>query len=259
MPVNNRLYFLLLSLLMLTACSDPSSLNFIQKEVNPGALTLCEQSRCPEISVFYVEANPADPKAAIINPQIEKQLGEIISSTVMPGDSLIAGVQPAVDAFVKSFQDYYGDFPEDALTYELELEHRVSFQNEDLISLSTVYYTYTGGAHGYGSEAYLNLNPETGVVYTLDELIDDVAEFTTFAERSFRTQNGIALDANISSGQFLFDEDTFFLPDTYGFTENGMVFYYPTYSIGSYADGPATLTFSWKQIGPWLNIPMPAL
>ncbi|WP_435577466.1 PdaC/SigV domain-containing protein [Gilvibacter sp.] len=254
-----RLSFVLLALLILTGCSDQSNLNFVQKEVSPGALSLCNQSKCPEISVFYVEADPTDPRSAVINAQIEQELGEIISSAVMPGDSLIAEVQPALDAFVKSFQDYYGDFPEDALTYELELEHRVSFQNEDLISLSTVYYTYTGGAHGYGSESYLNLNPETGIAYSLPELIDDVDEFTAFAERQFRTQNGIALDANISSGQFLFDEDTFFLSETYGFNESGMVFYYPTYSIGSYADGPATLAFSWKQIGPWLNIPVPAL
>ena len=221
-------------------------------------LQLCEQSKCPEVSVHYIQAKADEPNAAQINELIQSQVGYMISGAVLPEGASILEIEPAVKAFVKNFQDYYGDFPEDALTYELEIENRLSYSNEDLISIQTTYYAYTGGAHGYGTMEYLIIDPEKGTLITLEDLIEDVDGFKAFAEEKFKADNGIDANADVSDGIYYFEDDVFYLPAVYGFTEDGMEFYFTTYEIGSYADGPVTLAFSWEEIEPWLSIPVPA-
>lgn len=257
--MKSHLIIALLSTVFLLSCDEQQSLEFEQKTVSIQDLSLCDQSRCPDVIISYLQVVEDDSRAAAINGLIQNDLGEMISSAVMPGDSLLTEVEPAVKAFVKSFQDYYGDFPDDALTYELEVDSEVSFQSESVVSLMTSFYAYTGGAHGYEMIDYLNLDAENGSVLTLDKLIEDQDEFKAFAELKFKEQMDMAPEDDINSGRFYFEDDGFYIPEIFGFTEEGMELYYATYEIGSYADGPVSIEFSWEEMEPWLSIPLPAL
>src|SRR5690606_30116260 len=122
-----------------------------------------------------------------------------------------------------------------------------------LISLEMAQYLYTGGAHGYGSTSFMNIDPKTGEELSLEKLIQDTSKFTSFAEDEFRKQQNIKKNQSINDLGFWFEGDTFYLPETVGFTDDSMIFIYNQYDIASYADGPIELKISLSQAKPFLN------
>ncbi|MEP2936380.1 MAG: DUF3298 domain-containing protein [Gilvibacter sp.] len=247
-----RYFVLCITSLFLFNCASEPTLEFARQTIASNDITACNNKKCPEITVDFEALNPTHPLADAINKENEKFVAAIISSAVMP-DEYAVTVNEAVDSFVINFQDYMGDFPQAVEMYELDIQNFVAFSDDQYISFETDFYTYTGGAHGYSGQEYLVLDAQTGAQLLLDEIVKDEAAFTKFAEMEFRKQNEIPISENINSTGFWFDEDEFYLSETYGFSQDGFEVIYQVYDISSYADGPVTLSFTWDQIKPYLK------
>ena len=78
--------------------------------------------------------------------------------------------------------------------------------------------------------------------------------FTAFAEKKFRSEQNIAKDQSINENGFWFENDTFYLPESVGFTQDSLIFVYNQYDIASYADGPIELKIAMKEAEPFLSI-----
>jgi hypothetical protein len=112
---------------------------------------------------------------------------------------------------------------------ELSIKANPAYQNKNVVSLVYTYYQYSGGAHGnYGTTAF-NYKPN-GTPVTLENLSSNIDELTAIAEQTFRKQNG-------ELKEYWFDDEKFYLPDVFYFTENAIVFYYGLYEIAPYAAG----------------------
>lgn len=247
-----RYIVLLLTSLFLFSCANEAPLTFEQQTLSTNQITACNNKKCPEITVDFDQLIMEHPLAQTINKENQKFVAAIISSAVMP-DAYAVTVQEAVDSFVTNFQHYMGDFPDAVEMYELELENYLGYSDENYLSLITDYYVYTGGAHGYSGQEFLVLDAQTGNQLLLDDIVKDEEAFTQFAEMQFRKQNDIAISEPINSTGFWFDEDAFYLSETYGFTQDGFEIIYQVYDITSYAEGPVTLSFTWDQIKPYLK------
>jgi hypothetical protein len=116
---------------------------------------------------------------------------------------------------------------------ELSIESS-SYQNSNIVSLVHRFYQYSGGAHGnYGCTAF-NYNKKDGTSIAVENLSTNIDGLTAIAEKAFVEQNGKLTD-------FQFENNRFYLPDVFYFTENGIVFYYNIYEIAPYATGAVIL------------------
>jgi hypothetical protein len=247
-----RYTVLFLISLFLFSCASEPPLEFTQQTLVTSQIAACNNKKCPEITVDFDQLNPSHPLAGVVNKENEKYIAAIISSAVMP-DEYALTVNDAVNGFVANFQDYMGDFAQAVELYELDIQNFMAYADDQFISLQTDYYLYTGGAHGFGGQEFLVLDSQTGAQLLLDEIVKDEVAFTQFAQAQFKSQQNIPENASINSTGFWFEDEQFYLSETYGFTQEGFVVVYQTYDISSYVEGPVTLSFSWDDIKPYLK------
>ena len=247
-----RYTVLFLTSLFVFSCESEPPLEFTQQTLVTAQIDACNNKKCPEITVDFDQLNQAHPLAAIVNKENEKFIAAIISSAVMP-DKYALTVNEAVNGFVANFQDYMGDFPTAVELYELDIQNFMAYSDDQFMSFKTDYYLYTGGAHGFGGQEYLVLDSQTGTQLLLDEIVKDEAAFTQFAEAQFKSQQNIPESDAINSTGFWFEDEQFYLSESYGFTQEGFEVIYQAYDISSYAQGPITLSFNWDQIKPYLK------
>ena len=52
----------------------------------------------------------------------------------------------------------------------------------------------------------------------------------------------------------MFEDELFKLPETMGFTKNGLQLIYNRYEVASYSDGPVVLTLPYDEVDTYLAI-----
>ncbi len=212
----------------------------------------CSEDKTPEITINYLQTDGAKEVADKINRKIK----EFVIGSLMFEEGTVENVESIEDAASNFARIYFEDkerFPDMAGEYAADISVSELFNSPTLISLEMAQYLYTGGAHGYGSTSFMNIDPKTGEELSLEKLIQDTSKFTSFAEDEFRKQQNIKKNQSINDLGFWFEGDTFYLPETVGFTDDSMIFIYNQYDIASYADGPIELKISLSQAKPFLN------
>ncbi|NNE76731.1 MAG: DUF3298 domain-containing protein, partial [Pricia sp.] len=104
----------------------------------------------------------------------------------------------------------------------------------------------------YSSKRFLNFDKRKGRELENWQLFRNREDFQLFAERKFRNQEDIPLQGPINSTGFMFEKDSFYLPENIGFTKEGVKLLYNPYEVASYADGPIILTLPFKEVAPFL-------
>ena len=162
-------------------------------------------------------------------------------------------ISEAANLFIKRSEDDKSQFPE-MNSYVAELSISNSYTSSDILSVKTEFYNYIGGAHGNRITTFLNFDPVTGNLLLNNAIVKDRKIFTKFVEDIFRTKNKIPQNDAINSTGFWFDNDTFNLPESIGFSKEGMVIFYNSYVINSYSEGPIEFTIPWEKAGPYLKL-----
>lgn len=210
------------------------------------------QDNCPHINVKIPFASNAPVVADSINKKIYMELKKIISFEEKQSAS--SDYNKLLEEFINSYEKLQKQYPKDTFGWEGEIEGKVTHSSVDLLNIQIKYYTYTGGAHGYQGLRSLIFDPTTGKIIPNNELFIDTNKFKDFAEKKFRLKYKIPENASINEGGFLFDNEAFQLPQNIFYTDNGLILYYNTYEIASYADGPKELQFSYDELKPYLLI-----
>ena len=230
------------SLLFLIGCSLLSCTNKPLKVVSTSFfeenISSCKTVSCPEITINYITVEGDVESASLINTEIQ----DFIISSLYIGDeeqpSPASSIIDAATGFIETYRLENAEFPDMAAEYFVEVTVTESFNTADLLSLELRNYLYTGGAHGYGSVIFKNYDPQTGLEWKLQDLIQDEAEFYAMAEHKFRKAHDIRSGEPINSTGFWFENDEFSLPETIGFTKKNLILHYNQYEIASYASGP---------------------
>lgn len=115
------------------------------------------------------------------------------------------------------------------------------YQTGKIISIAYNFYHYSGGAHGYYGITAFNYDMQTTSRITPDNLSANIDELTAIAEKAFIRQHGDISDFN-------FDNNKFYLPKIFYFTEKGIVFYYSIYEIAPFAAGAITVELGYNEI-----------
>ncbi|RAV29506.1 DUF3298 and DUF4163 domain-containing protein [Sinomicrobium soli] len=241
--------------LLITGCEKTEELSYSTHKIATDTGN-CENDQCAKVKVNFPVATSSTDIAEKINAIIEDK---IISTFIIDPDSKKEKtVEDAVENFKNEYLRDKEMQPDFAFGYEAEIQGEVLYRGTKLHSLAFSSFMYTGGAHGYSSLTYINIDPASGKTYDNDELFTDKEAFLKVAEQKFRKQEKIPEGSNINSTGFWFENDTYQLPENIGFTKDNIILHYNAYDISSYAEGGKTVEIPIGEIKQYLAILSPA-
>lgn len=214
-------------------------------------LTLVETpcADCPKISITVLRAVEHTRTASAINTALQE---EIISLLLFDDDLKVANLDDALISFKNGYSELKDRYPEETTPWEVKIDGKVVYEDKKVLTLELNSYVFTGGAHGYSGKRFLNFDKKRGVELENWQLFRNRKDFQIYAETKFREQEAIPKEASINYTGFMFEKDSFYLPENIGFTEEGVKLLYNPYEVASYADGPIVLTLPFKEVKPYL-------
>ena len=226
-------------------------LAFETKEYKATSSLPCKK-HCPKVEISVPEATGPQPAADSINKKIFETAREIIFFGEKPYDA--NNYDDLMASFIQSYEDLKKEFPKETLGWEGSIEATVSHRTDSLLNVKLHHFTYTGGAHGYDGLRSLLFDPKTGHAFAYRDIFNDLKGFTDYAEKQFRKKFGINPMNPINSTGLMFENETFALPNAIFFEDDGLLLYYNTYEISSYAEGPKELKLPYSEVNQYLKV-----
>ncbi|CAM3943860.1 DUF3298 and DUF4163 domain-containing protein [Flavobacterium weaverense] len=244
-------YFIIYTLLLFSVAQCSNELVFEEQSFQKKTTLPCTGD-CPSISVKIPVANAVPVVADSINKKVFSVLKEIIYFGEKPYTS--KDYNGLLTSFINSYEKLQKEFPKDKFGWEADIKGSVKYQSENILNIEINHYTYTGGAHGYQGLRSLLFDPNTGKSIINDELFIDKASFKALAEKKFRAKYKIPASKSINSTGLMFEKEMFQLPQNIFFTDKGLLLYYNSYEVASYADGAKELLLSYTEVNDYLAV-----
>lgn len=214
-----------------------------EKDCNP------EEENCAFISMNIPWAESTGKRNKEINRQIEQH---VITLVDFQEENHFNSLKSLSQNFIDQYEASAEEFPEYNIPWEASVQGRILHRSPEVISMEFLLNLFTGGAHGYTSVSYLNLNPETGEKYSHEELFEE--DFKDYAEDLFRKKNDIPDDEPINSTGYFFDNDSFQLPQNIGIHKNKIILRYNAYEVASYSEGGIRIEIPREEANQFLKI-----
>lgn len=237
-------------LILLAACGqlkENPQVNFVMREFARESSPGCETDSivCARFRLSY-------PVFSGVDSAVQKSLEERIAFWLGGGSGADPRAIPQLaDDFIRDFQQFLSESPDYGLGWYFDGVVEPLITSDTLISLQVNSESFTGGAHGSYSTNFVNVDPATGTAYLLDALLkagyED--ELNKLAAEDLSSQR-IDTDSTGTSDQF---PANFKLNDNYGFRKEGIVFFFNTYEIGSYAEGPTEILIPYEKLRDWMR------
>jgi hypothetical protein len=244
----NRLYQILknyiVSVLILSlffTCGEEIYVDFLEEQITT--------SEAAEISINFPKAKGNAVVSEAINNTIKNH---IVNQTNLSEDSLTnISIADAVDRFNTEFKNFKTNFPDSAQKWEAFIDGEVTYRSADVICIAINSYLDTGGAHGNTNVKFFNFNPQTGELYSKQELIDNFEGLSVLIENK--------LHENLKSNSGDVTEDFFFgknfqLPESIGYSDEGLIILYNPYEIASYSQGIIEFTIPYNEVDAFMSI-----
>jgi len=234
----------ILLFLVLVGCQKEKQLTFEYLNLDE---TRC--SECPEVAIRIPSALENSKAANTIDTALKEEIIEILN---YDDETEAASIKEAVKSFSDGYWELKKLYPEEATAWEAKIEGRITYEDPTLLTIELNTYLFTGGAHGYSSRRFLNFDKRKAKELENWQLFKNREDFEEFAEQKFRNQEAIPTEEPINSTGFMFERDSFYLPENIGFTKEGVKLLYNPYEVASYADGPIVLTLTFSDVKPFL-------
>jgi hypothetical protein len=242
-------HFILFSLVLFSMARCSNELTFEDQSFQKKTSLPCEKN-CPAISVRI----PVAKNVPIVADSINKKVFSVLKGIVYFGEKPYTSTNynGLLASFIGSYEKLQKDFPKDTFGWEAKIEGRVKYQSDSILNIEINHYTYTGGAHGYQGLRSLIFDPNTGKSIPNDQLFKNKNAFTTFAEKKFRAKYKIPENQSINATGLMFEDEKFNLPQNIFYTDKGLLLYYNSYEVASYADGTKELLLPYTEINDYL-------
>lgn len=234
----------LLVFILFFACQNEAKLTFESYAIENESC-----ADCPKVSIEIPKALGLSKISKTINTALEEELISLLS---YDEELNIDSVEDALISFKSEYlklQELYDDEP---TGWEAKIKGDISYEDANVITIVLDYYIFTGGAHGYSSKRFLNFDKKKGIELENEALFKNVEDFKAFAEEKFRISQSIPGDKSINHTGFMFEQDSFYLPENIGFTKDGIKLLYNPYEVASYADGTIELILPHADIEKYL-------
>ena len=157
--------------------------------------------------------------------------------------------QDITNSFIKGYDDFVKSNPNTPQSWFLMIKINVIKQNSSYIALKYIHSDYAGGAHGNTMISFLNYNPKTNTIITLDSLIQKgkMEELIRTAEGIFRKNEKLSTNEPLAD-KYFFDKGKFALAQSFYIGDKGLVFLYNPYEIKAYAEGYTELIVPFSSL-----------
>ncbi len=237
-------FYALLTFLFFLGCQKKDKHNFEKQIIENENCT-----NCPKISIEIPKALDQTMLSKAINTALEEELIAILS---FDSEEEINTIEKALKSFNDGYfqlQEIYEDEP---TNWEANIKGLVSFEDSQFITITLNSYLFTGGAHGYSSMRFLNFDKLSGNEIDNEALFENSLEFSDYVESLFRKAEKIPKEKSINHTGFMFERDSFYLPENIGFTKSGLKLLYNPYEVASFSDGIIEIEISHKEIKKYL-------
>ncbi|QED38550.1 DUF3298 and DUF4163 domain-containing protein [Antarcticibacterium arcticum] len=191
-----------------------------------------DEENCAYISLNIPWVAGTGARNKSINRNIEQHVINILD---YQEENNFSSLESLSQTFIDNYETSAMEFPEYNIPWEASVEGRVLTNTPEIISLEFNLAIFTGGAHGFSSRSYINLNPQTGEILKNEDLF--TADFKEYAEGVFRVKKEIPEGESINSTGYFFENDSFYLPQNIGFLKNKIILRYNAYEVASYSEG----------------------
>ncbi|NHF58819.1 DUF3298 and DUF4163 domain-containing protein [Flavobacteriaceae bacterium TP-CH-4] len=230
--------------LLLIGCKKTEKLTFEPLMVNEN-----ECAECTKVSIVVPKPLDRTRLANTINATLEE---EIIALLSFDDEVEVTSMDEAIQSFSQGYQKMRDLFEDETTPWEAKIEGTITYEDTEHLTIEMNSYIFTGGAHGYSINQFLNFDKQKGRELENWELFKNQQDFEEFAETKFREQEAIPENASINHTGLMFERDSFYLPDNIGFTEQGIKLLYNPYEVASYSDGAISLVLPFEEVKPYL-------
>ena len=202
-----------------------------------------ELSDNAEIAINYPKLKSSKSNMIQINETLERYMASQLNldeSTDDPATLLLAAAK-----FDNEYKVFKESFPDSAQQWEAFIDAEVTHQSSELICIAVNTYLDTGGAHGNSHIHFLNFEPESGRLYSKEELITAAQEFIPVIKEYLRKE--ITKNSE-DDPEDLFFGDEFQLPESIGFNEDGVIILYHPYELATYTQTIIEFTIPYEEL-----------
>ncbi|MFN4079323.1 MAG: RsiV family protein [Saprospiraceae bacterium] len=171
--------------------------------------------------------------------------------TIGESADAVREIEPAAALFLSAHDEFLREREEGVMgNWAVDAGYNILLNDGAHLSAQINAYTYAGGAHGLGGAQIASFDTRTGKQLDWEDLVADQSALRNLAEKAFRKER-----ADAFAEGFDFDETFVFdLPQNFGLTEQGILFYYNPYEIGPYAMGATEFVIPFEELGDLAKI-----
>lgn len=217
-------------------------IKFLQQKDNP-----CPNNQCTTVKVGYPKFSEESNASKSLNDAIEKKAAELLSDYITEADPK-TDISKLMNKFIENYNMFKATFPEAKTNWYVNINAKPTLRSKDFVSLRFEIDSYTGGAHNVLETLFVNFNSRGKELEKLSHFFRDKQSIRKIAEAEFRKSQGLKENQSLSEAGFVFENDKFQLSDNFGFNNNQLVFYYNSYEIATYSDGPTEIVIPLKSL-----------
>ncbi len=210
---------------------------------------IIETSDITEIAINYPKANGSEEITNRINKTLERHIIKQIN--VSENEDTKGNLYDAIAKFNYEYKSFKNDFPETALPWEAFIDGEVTYRSPEIISIAITSYLDTGGAHGNSSVRFFNFDPQTGEQLFINDLVSNVEGLSNVIKEKLVT--AIKAEADDAMQDVFFGKD-FQLPETLGYSDEGLIILYNPYEIATYTQGIVEFSIPFEAVNTFLKL-----
>lgn len=202
-------------------------------------INICATQPCPDIDIEIITFTSPETVKDFANKWIlDKTTSTLYNASNVPDLS----ITDAIDLYINESQISYPETTELSDAHEIQIETALSYGTNNLLSIVHYTYQFSGGASGYDTASYLNLNPQNGELLSKEALFTE--DFYAFAKAYFTKE--------YPQQEHLFNVLTFNenLQEV-GFTEDGVILNYA--EVDALYTENMVVTIPWNETESYLT------
>ncbi len=236
--------------LFLSSCAEKTIINWQMKNVH--------QVDCPE-NADERACTVVDLNYPVFSGDYSDSLNALMLRTLcfnLADDSPCESVESIAVNFIDEFKTIPQELTGASSGWELSQTISIINENAKIIALQHEFYAYTGGAHGMPGQFFINIEKNSGQVLSLADILssEEHAAFLNIAKSKFYEQRELPADQSLGQAGYWFNDETFYVPDNFSITGDGLLFLYNPYEIASYADGMIELFVPFTDVHELLQM-----
>lgn len=235
-----KISLIILVLILLISCNKEIKVDFSEE--------IIETSEGAEIALNFPKAEGTKEITNRINQTLENYIIKQIN--VSENEDTDGNIHDAIAKFNNEYISFKNDFPDSAQQWEVLIDGEVTYRSPEIISIAITTYLDTGGAHGNTNVRFFNFDPQTGKQYNKKELIRNVQGLSEVIKEKLATEIKEETSEIIMEDVF-FGKD-FQLPETLGYSDEGLIVLYNPYEVASYSQGIVEFTILFEDVSEFL-------